>query len=215
MKKFSHFIYHYPLRSLLALSILLLGIILSHWQLKKGMNKLSELNHIASERTEQDALEPTDHLNTISLNGSFLTESVFIQPRSNVHHQSGYQVWVPFETSDKLVLVSLGFQPVISIPSINQIHGTIHYLSSPPFRLKQITYPNSSPYTVAQLDLDLFSTILNKNLAPYIIVLDHVADSNISLPSLDAALKHFNYAAQFFIIAAILCYYVVRKFERT
>ena len=204
-----------PLKSILVSSVFLFGLMLTNWQLKKAFIKLDELTHAPVEKQINDTVTTNDHLNKLTLNGQFLPEHTFVQPRTNKNHIPGFQVWVPFKSQDKIIITSLGFQETVSVPNGTNIHGTIHMISSPPFRLSNYITSGQKPYTVGQLDLPLFSKIIDHPLESYVLVLDHSNDLSLSTSAIDDVLKHFNYTAQFFIITSIMCYYMVRKIDWT
>ena len=200
--------------------LLIIGLVLTFWQIKRAQYKLSLLNHPHSE-IPQDNITKQNHLDTTQLNGQFVPEHLFVQPRS-LHHIPGYQVWVPFATEHENILVSLGFQTKVHIPSLSSIHGTIFFNTSAPFKIAQnsikpdqldssIPAIPSLAYIVGQLDLELFSRTINLPLSPYILILDGTKDQSVSMPSLDQVFKHVSYAIQFLLLTLLACFYVYRQ----
>lgn len=191
--------------------VLFLGLALTVWQINRALYKWQLAQHIPTELSSLSTISKADHLNTIRLKGKFIENKAFIQPRSNPKHQPGWQIWQPFQASDKTVIVSFGYQSQLDITLPSEIHGTIFYLTKPPFRLSSQESTHHFPMTVAQLDLECFSLALEKPIEPYIIVLDDAQDFSLAQHSIDDVLKHINYAGQFFVITLILCYYILRK----
>ena len=200
--------------------LLFLGLVLTFWQIKRAQYKLSLLNHPHAE-IAPDNITKKNHLDTTQLNGQFVSEHLFVQPRS-LHHIPGYQVWVPFATDHENILVSLGFQTKVHIPSLSSIHGTVFFNTSAPFRISQNSMKpdqldTSTPaipspaYIVGQLDLELFSRTINLPLSPYILILDGIKDQSVSMPSLDQVFKHVSYAIQFLLLTLLACFYVYRQ----
>lgn len=200
--------------------LLVLGLALTFWQVQRAQYKLSLLNHPHAE-ISPDNITKKNHLDTTQLNGQFVSEHLFVQPRS-LHHIPGYQVWVPFATEHGNILVSLGFQTKVHIPSLSSIHGTVFFNTSSPFRMAQNSIKpdqidSSNPaipslaYIVGQLDLELFSRTINVQLPPYIVILDDTKDQSVSIPSLDQVFKHVSYAIQFLLLTLLACFYVYRQ----
>jgi len=215
MKSLINTCIHNPLKSFAIVSIFLFGITLTHWQIQRGFLKLNELTHSPVELQDSKTIETANHLDKLTLTGQFLPQYIFVQPRTNKNHQPGFQVWVPFSSNGRHILVSLGFQEAIKIPTTTNIHGTIHIVSSPPFRLENNSILGQSPYTVGQLDLPLFRNLIHIDLERYVLVLDHADDLSLATNTIDDVLKHFNYSAQFFIITSVICYYMIRKIDWT
>lgn len=191
---------------------IIIGIVtigLTLWQIQRGMQKLPQQIEPTTHQTTIN-IGPHHHLDRVSVQGHYIKNHIFVQPRTNENHQLGHQVWVPFKTDHQTIIVSLGFQQDISIPIASNISGTIFYLSKPPLRLMHEQQQSSSPHLVGQLDLDYFSSLMKDSLAPYIILIDGASEQNIAIPNIDRALRHFSYAVQFFLIGVILCYYVYR-----
>lgn len=213
-----------PRRSQGLLALLFtIGVFLTVWQIKRAGYKAHLLNHTHTE-VSSEHITQHNHLDSTQLDGQFLSEHIFIQPRS-LHHVPGYQVWVPFTTKHGNILVSLGFQTQVQIPSLTSIHGTIFFNTSPPFRMTnsiELRQTNaSSPgvnipaYIVGQLDLALFSQTTPRPLSPYILILDGATDQNLSIPSIDQVFKHVSYAIQFLLLTALACFYVYRQAKQT
>ncbi|MEC7030050.1 MAG: SURF1 family cytochrome oxidase biogenesis protein [Pseudomonadota bacterium] len=190
--------------------IFLIGMVLTIWQINRAQEKFVFLN-TPQPTIHADHISQKHHLARTSLQGHFQTNTIFKQPRS-VNHIPGHQVWVPFISNQNMVLISLGFQTDIHVPPMTEVHGTIHYINAPPFRLSnQIdTLRDTHSFTVGQLDIEQFSRLLNHKLEPYIIVLDNVIDQSLSTPSLDQVLRHINYAIQFLLFSLIACYYIYK-----
>lgn len=183
-----------------------LGICLTSWQIARAYNKYQDLTKETLELQEDTIITSHDHLNTIRLHGKFIPNQLFIQPRSH-QHQPGYHIWAPFDTSQGTILVSLGFHTSLFTPNWSSIHGKIYYLSAPPIRLNH-KQSSKSPYMVGQLDIPSFEMLSNLKLEPFIITLDDSIELSISQVDDQNVLKHINYAAQFFLFALILCYYI-------
>ena len=184
----------------------LLGIALTSWQLVRAYTKYKDLIKTSIELEEDALITPKDHLNTITLNGEFIPNQLFIQPRSH-QHQPGYHIWAPFNTNQGIILISLGFQTTLPTPNKQSIHGKIYQISAPPIRLNTIQ-ASTSPYIVGQLDIPSFASLSNLDLKPFIMTLDDSIELSVNQVDTQDVLKHINYAAQFFLFALILCYYI-------
>lgn len=191
---------------------ILIGMItigLTLWQIQRGIHKLPQHFEPTTHQHTHN-ISSHHHLDQVNIHGRFIKDHIFIQPRTNEQHQSGYQVWVPFKTEHHTIIVSLGFQHEPSIPTSSNLSGTIFYVSKPPLRLVQKQHRSTSPHLVGQLDLDYFSSLMNQSLTPYVILIDDANEQIMATPNLDRALRHFSYAIQFFLIGVILCYYIYR-----
>lgn len=202
--------------------VLPLLVVLGFWQLERAEQK-QQLIESWSEPQQYSALPSDSEMLAerylpVQLTGSFDLKHYFLLDNRQREGTVGYEVIAVFRIDGhQNLLVNLGWirggnqrsvLPIIQLPAGEvQISGGVR-LISPAFTLKDSTLLLTWPVVIQALEPEKMSELLQTSLLPY-----ELKVSQAVLPELDLNWplnvmmpeKHLAYAAQWFLMAMVLC----------
>lgn len=211
--------------ALLAWLFIALFIALGMWQLSRATEKdilLSSYNA----RMNQPALtlarlaeNPDPRFYRVTMTGTFDNEHSFLLDNKIFNGQVGYEIYTPFhpKNSRALFLIDRGFVPLQgnrnTLPTIPAVNGTTSItglINTPPRYVtfgKMIDDTITWPRRVEYVNVQMFASLLNEAVYPYIVMLD--PKSPYALPMewqivIMGPERHRGYALQWFAFASTL-----------
>jgi len=201
------------------LPLISLCMFLGMWQIERGQEKQDiynlYLNNISKEPQIFDDLhENIPEFTKIKIFGNFVLEKQFLLDNQVYKQKAGYDVITPLEINDKILLVNRGwvsnnnrqFIPDISLVKTNNpIIGYIYYYKDS-YTLSNDVYENKWPLLIQNIDINQKSSLLNREILPYILIMSESQDNAYALKKIykkNSQLKHYMYAGQWFIFSII------------
>jgi|TARA_B100000959_G_scaffold142252_1_gene149305 surfeit locus 1 family protein len=201
------------------LPLMSLCIFLGVWQIERGQEKQNIYNlylkNISKEPKELYNLhENLSEFTKIKVFGDFVLEKQFLLDNQVYNQKAGYDVITPLEVDDKILLVNRGWvsnnnrqsTPDISIVKTkNPIIGYIYYYKSS-YMLSNDIYENKWPLLIQSININKKSSLLNKEILPYVLIMSENQDNAYSLKKIykkNPQLKHYMYAGQWFIFSIL------------
>jgi cytochrome oxidase assembly protein ShyY1 len=150
----------------------------------------------------------------VSLDGVFLANAVFLLDNQVNKGQLGYRVLQVFLVDHYAVLVNLGWvlgsidrnvlPDVIAITGQHKLLGHVRMVEKGILLMEQKFEKKQWPLRVQQIELDKFSTLIDRQLLPFVVYLD--TNSNLGYkknwqPIVMPPEKHRGYAFQWFSLA--------------
>lgn len=205
--------------------VFLLLIKLGFWQSERAIEKEQRLLRI-TQLSEQQALpletvlaleNMSDGINdvAVSLTGEFDDKSLFFLDNQTNSGRLGYRVLQVFYHGEYAVLVNLGWvigsidrnelPQIETIKGEHQLLGHVREIEMGIQLMAQNFAEKSWPIRIQQIEIDKFSTLTNRPLLPFVIMLDK--DQTIGYeknwqPIVMPPEKHRAYAFQWFSLAA-------------
>jgi cytochrome oxidase assembly protein ShyY1 len=196
---------------------------LGFWQNSRAIEKEQRLSRIDQLKTQNplplkkvNLLAATENINDmpVLVEGIFDEQSVFLLDNQVNKGRLGYRAYQVLTTEQYAVLVNLGWvqgsinrQELPKIKSLSgkhTIHGNVRLIEVG-IQLQEQTFSNVQwPLRIQQVELDKFSTLLNRQLLPYVIYLDKnekVGFIKNWQPIVMPPEKHRAYAFQWFSLA--------------
>lgn len=208
------------------------------WQLRRAQEKeaIIERLHNRSQATPlllSDTFTSNQDLADfpITVTGTFLNDRIFYLDNKIHKGIAGYQVLIPFQSQNRIVLINRGWvvgSPDRSeLPSVSLVEGSMTIqgriaIPSPDyFVLKEDDYQNPQwPFLIQKIDLEKSSQLFNDPLMPYVIRENPTTDSPFIREWQSQKMgpeKHYGYAFQWFslALALITIYLVVNTHRKT
>jgi len=209
------------------------------WQSDRAIEKETRLKNITqlSQTTAMSLTEiqnfPLKEINDypIKLKGEFEQDILFLLDNQTNEGQLGYRVYQVFIDHNQSALVNLGWVMGsinrAEIPDIKpikgafEINGHIRLMDKGILLMEQNFTEVSWPLRVQQVELDKFSTVIKKNLLPFIVYVNEEETLGYKKnwqPIVMPPEKHQAYAFQWFSLALawlILMFWASIKFNRT
>jgi cytochrome oxidase assembly protein ShyY1 len=194
---------------------------LGFWQSDRALQKehriktISELSQTQALSLEQVLLE-TNEINDlpITMTGEFDNEMIFLLDNQTNKGQLGYRVYQVFNSKDNAVLINLGWvlgsinrQELPNVQAITgkyQLSGHVRKIEQGIVLMEQILVKNTWPLRVQQIELDKFSTLISRQLLPFVVYLDKTESVGYEKnwqPIVMPPEKHRAYAFQWFSLA--------------
>lgn len=194
---------------------------LGFWQSDRALQKeqriktISELSQTQALSLEQVLLE-TNEINDlpITMTGEFDNEKIFLLDNQTNKGQLGYRVYQVFNSKDNAVLINLGWvlgsinrQELPNVQAITgkyQLSGHVRKIEQGIVLMEQILVKNAWPLRVQQIELDKFSTLISRQLLPFVVYLDKTESVGYEKnwqPIVMPPEKHRAYAFQWFSLA--------------
>ena len=150
----------------------------------------------------------------ILLKGEFDDEVLFLLDNQTNKSRLGYRVYQVFNVDDQAVLINLGWVPGSinrqELPDINaitgnfQLTGHVRKIEKGIMLMEQQLNKNNWPLRVQQVELDKFSTLISRELLPFVVYLDKTESVGYEKnwqPIVMPPEKHRAYAFQWFSLA--------------
>ncbi len=202
---------------LFTVAVMVTLIKLGLWQLSRAEEK-AELSNLLMQRSEMEYLR-IDHLPSdprwyrLTLRGYFDTSRAILLDNQVRKGQVGYQLYVPFLSQQRELLVNLGWlaAPMYrdQLPDIPLLSGTLSIsgVIALPSRLPSLQATNfgdTSPLRVQHIDINALSSYFQRPFLPWVLQLDGahaLALPSLWTPVVMGAEKHYGYAFQWFVLA--------------
>jgi len=150
----------------------------------------------------------------ILLKGEFDSEILFLLDNQANKGRLGYRVYQVFNVDDQAVLINLGWvqgsinrQELPDIKAITgefQLTGHVRKIEKGIMLMEQQLNKNNWPLRVQQIELDKFSTLISRELLPFVVYLDKTESVGYEKnwqPIVMPPEKHRAYAFQWFSLA--------------
>ncbi len=150
----------------------------------------------------------------ILLKGEFDSEILFLLDNQANKGRLGYRVYQVFNVDDQAVLINLGWvqgsinrQELPDIKAITgefQLTGHVRKIEKGIMLMEQQLNKNNWPLRVQQVELDKFSTLISRELLPFVVYLDKTESVGYEKnwqPIVMPPEKHRAYAFQWFSLA--------------
>jgi len=150
----------------------------------------------------------------ILLKGEFADDIVFLLDNQANKGRLGYRAYQVFTVKNQAVLINLGWvqgsinrQELPDIEAITgeyQLTGHVRKIEKGIMLMEQKLNENSWPLRVQQIELDKFSTLISRQLLPFVVYLDktdNVGYEKNCQPIVMPPEKHRAYAFQWFSLA--------------
>jgi surfeit locus 1 family protein len=194
---------------------------LGFWQSDRALQKeqriatIAQLSQTQALSVEQ-VLSETNEINDlpVMMNGEFDNEIIFLLDNQTNKGQLGYRVYQVFNSANKAVLVNLGWvlgsinrQEIPDIQAITgkfQLSGHVRKIEQGIMLMEQVLVKNTWPLRVQQIELDKFSTLISRQLLPFVVYLDKTESVGYEKnwqPIVMPPEKHRAYAFQWFSLA--------------
>ena len=151
----------------------------------------------------------------VLIQGEFNPNQVFLLDNQVNKGRLGYRVYQVAEARENAVLISLGWvqgsvnrQELPEVSALNgqyQFKGNVRLIEVGVLLQEQLFTKVSWPLRVQQIELDKFSTLINRQLLPFVVYLDKNEEIGFEknwLPIVMPPEKHRGYAFQWFSLAA-------------
>ena len=191
------------------------------WQSDRALQKEQRIATIAHLSQTQalsldQVLSETNEINDlpIIMNGEFDNEIIFLLDNQTNKGQLGYRVYQVFNSGSQAVLVNLGWilgsisrQEIPNVQAITgefQLTGHVRKIEKGIMLMEQQLNKNSWPLRVQQIELDKFSTLISRELLPFVVYLDKTDSVGYEKnwqPIVMPPEKHRAYAFQWFSLA--------------
>jgi surfeit locus 1 family protein len=194
---------------------------LGFWQNDRALQKEQRIASIAQlSQTQALSLEQVlsekEEINDLPLKmtGEFANEIIFLLDNQTNKGQLGYRVYQVFNSGNKAVLVNLGWvlgsinrqelPDVQAIKGQHQLSGHVRKIEEGIMLMEQVLLKNKWPLRVQQIELDKFSTLISRQLLPFVVYLDKTESVGYEKnwqPIVMPPEKHRAYAFQWFSLA--------------
>ena len=194
---------------------------LGFWQIDRALQKEQRIETIAylsetQPMSLEQVLSETNDINDlpIMMNGEFDNEIIFLLDNQTNKGQLGYRVYQVFNSGKQAVLVNLGWvvgsisrQEIPNVQVItgkHQLSGHVRKIEKGIMLMEQILVKNKWPLRVQQIELDKFSTLISRQLLPFVVYLDKTESVGYEKnwqPIVMPPEKHRAYAFQWFSLA--------------
>jgi surfeit locus 1 family protein len=194
---------------------------LGFWQNDRALQKEQRIATIAQlSQTQALSLEQVlsekEEINDLPLKmtGEFANEIIFLLDNQTNKGQLGYRVYQVFNSGTKAVLVNLGWvlgsinrqelPDVQAIKGQHQLSGHVRKIEEGIMLMEQVLLKNKWPLRVQQIELDKFSTLISRQLLPFVVYLDKTESVGYEKnwqPIVMPPEKHRAYAFQWFSLA--------------
>ncbi|MFQ3194353.1 MAG: surfeit locus 1 family protein [Colwellia sp.] len=194
---------------------------LGFWQNDRALQKEQRIATIAQlSQTQALSLEQVlsekEEINDLPLKmtGEFANEIIFLLDNQTNKGQLGYRVYQVFNSGNKAVLVNLGWvlgsinrqelPDVQAIKGQHQLSGHVRKIEEGIMLMEQVLLKNKWPLRVQQIELDKFSTLISRQLLPFVVYLDKTESVGYEKnwqPIVMPPEKHRAYAFQWFSLA--------------
>jgi surfeit locus 1 family protein len=165
------------------------------------------LSQVLSEKNEINDLP-------ITMFGEFDNNTIFLLDNQTNKGQLGYRVYQVFNSGDQAVLVNLGWvvgsinrQEIPDVQAIigrYQLSGHVRKIEQGIMLMEQVLVKDEWPLRVQQIELDKFSTLISRQLLPFVVYLDKTESLGYEKnwqPIVMPPEKHRAYAFQWFSLA--------------
>lgn len=210
---------------------------LGFWQSDRALQKEQRIETIAQlSKTQALSLEKvlseTNEINDlpITMNGEFDNEILFLLDNQTNKGQLGYRVYQVFNSGEHDVLVNLGWvlgsisrQKMPDVQTITgkyQLSGHVRKIEKGIMLMEQVLVKKEWPLRVQQIEIDKFSTLISRQLLPFVVYLDKTESVGYEKnwqPIVMPPEKHRAYAFQWFSLALawiLLMIWASIKFSR-
>lgn len=210
---------------------------LGFWQNDRALQKEQRIETIAQlSQTQALSLEKvlseTNEINDlpITMNGEFDNEILFLLDNQTNKGQLGYRVYQVFNSGEHDVLVNLGWilgsisrQEMPNVQTITgkyQLSGHVRKIEKGIMLMEQVLVKKEWPLRVQQIEIDKFSTLISRQLLPFVVYLDKTESVGYEKnwqPIVMPPEKHRAYAFQWFSLALawiLLMIFASIKFSR-
>ena len=210
---------------------------LGFWQNDRALQKEQRIETIAKlSQTQALSLEKvlseTNEINDlpITMNGEFDNEILFLLDNQTNKGQLGYRVYQVFNSGEHDVLVNLGWilgsisrQEMPNVQTITgkyQLSGHVRKIEKGIMLMEQVLVKKEWPLRVQQIEIDKFSTLISRQLLPFVVYLDKTESVGYEKnwqPIVMPPEKHRAYAFQWFSLALawiLLMIWASIKFSR-
>lgn len=210
---------------------------LGFWQSDRALQKEQRIETIAQlSKTQALSLEKvlseTNEINDlpITMNGEFDNEILFLLDNQTNKGQLGYRVYQVFISGEHDVLVNLGWilgsisrQEMPNVQTITgkyQLSGHVRKIEKGIMLMEQVLVKKEWPLRVQQIEIDKFSTLISRQLLPFVVYLDKTESVGYEKnwqPIVMPPEKHRAYAFQWFSLALawiLLMIWASIKFSR-
>ncbi|MBA6231096.1 MULTISPECIES: SURF1 family protein [unclassified Colwellia] len=165
------------------------------------------LSQVLSEKNEINDLP-------ITMFGEFDNNTIFLLDNQTNKGQLGYRVYQVFKSDEQAVLVNLGWvvgsinrQEIPDVQAIigkYQLSGHVRKIEQGIMLMEQVLVKGKWPLRVQQIELDKFSTLISRQLLPFVVYLDKTESVGYEKnwqPIVMPPEKHRAYAFQWFSLA--------------
>ena len=210
---------------------------LGFWQNDRALQKEQRIETIAQlSQTQALSLEKvlseTNEINDlpITMNGEFGNEILYLLDNQTNKGQLGYRVYQVFISGEHDVLVNLGWilgsisrQEMPNVQTITgkyQLSGHVRKIEKGIMLMEQVLVKKEWPLRVQQIEIDKFSTLISRQLLPFVVYLDKTESVGYEKnwqPIVMPPEKHRAYAFQWFSLALawiLLMIFASIKFSR-
>ncbi|NQZ21576.1 MAG: SURF1 family protein [Colwellia sp.] len=192
------------------------------WQSDRALQKeqrlatIEQLSQIQALSLTQVLAQQKNEINDlpILLEGEFDDEVVFLLDNQANKGRLGYRVYQVFNVDKQAVLINLGWvvgsinrQEIPDIQAITgqfQLTGHVRKIEKGIMLMEQQLNKKSWPLRVQQIELDKFSTLISRQLLPFVVYLDKTESVGYEKnwqPIVMPPEKHRAYAFQWFSLA--------------
>ncbi|GAA6171482.1 SURF1 family protein [Colwellia sp. KU-HH00111] len=150
----------------------------------------------------------------VILKGQFNKKQVFLLDNQTNKGRLGYRVYQVATTAKYAVLINLGWvngsinrdelPDVKALDGWHQFQGNVRFIEAGIMLESQVFSDNTWPLRVQQIELDKFSSIINKQLLPFVVYVDKNESIGFEKnwqPIVMSPQKHRGYAFQWFSLA--------------
>lgn len=210
---------------------------LGFWQSDRALQKEQRIETIAQLSQTQalsleQVLSETNEINDlpITMNGKFDNDILFLLDNQTNKGQLGYRVYQVFNSGEHDVLVNLGWilgsisrQEMPNVQTITgkyQLSGHVRKIEKGIMLMEQVLVKKEWPLRVQQIEIDKFSTLISRQLLPFVVYLDKTESVGYEKnwqPIVMPPEKHRAYAFQWFSLALawiLLMIFASIKFSR-
>lgn len=194
---------------------------LGFWQIDRALQKeqrIASIVHLSQTQalSLEQVLSETNETNDlpITMSGEFDNEIIFLLDNQTNKGRLGYRVYQVFNSGELAVLVNLGWvvgsisrQEIPNVQAIKgnyQLSGHVRKIEKGIMLMEQILVKNEWPLRVQQIELDKFSTLISRQLLPFVVYLDKTESVGYEKnwqPIVMPPEKHRAYAFQWFSLA--------------
>jgi cytochrome oxidase assembly protein ShyY1 len=192
------------------------------WQSDRALQKeqrlatIEELSKVQALSLAQVLAQQKNEINDlpILLEGEFDDEVLFLLDNQANKGRLGYRVYQVFTADDQAILINLGWvqgsinrQELPDVKVISgefQLKGHVRKIEKGIMLMEQQLNKNSWPIRVQQIELDKFSTLISRELLPFVVYLDKTESVGYEKnwqPIVMPPEKHRAYAFQWFSLA--------------
>lgn len=217
-----HFISNIRLPWLIFTLLVFSGLVkLGLWQSDRALQKEQRIATITQLSQTQalslaQVLSEKNEINDlpITMLGEFDNDIIFLLDNQTNKGQLGYRVYQVFNSNEQAVLVNLGWvlgsinrQEIPELQAITgkyQLSGHVRKIEQGIMLMEQVLVKGEWPLRVQQIELDKFSTLISRQLLPFVVYLDKTESVGYEKnwqPIVMPPEKHRAYAFQWFSLA--------------